>query len=134
MGTMEKKFKLIEIVKYLPIFTLTCFWEVNAQIANDDNTVKYQYSVIDTPYGDYYGLIILKKEGKSYKGEMIDEDGIVHELKVQKFDSKQLIFKSKIDGLKSIFRCEILGDSINGTGVFSGDEFEFKLKGAKVKD
>jgi hypothetical protein len=134
MGTMEKKFKLIEIFKYLPIFTLLCSCEVNAQIANDDNTVKYQYSVIDTPYGDYYGVIILKKEGKSYKGEMIDEDGIVYELKIQKFDSNQLIFKSKIDGLKSIFRCEILGDSVIGTGIFSGDEFEFKLKGTRVKD
>lgn len=133
MGTIEKKFKLIAMFKYLLIFYLLCFWEVNAQIANDDHTVKYQYSVIDTPYGDYYGLIILKKEGKSYKGEMIDEDGIVYELKVQKFDSKQLIFKSKIDGLKSIFRCEILGDSIKGTGVFSGDEFEFQLKGIRVK-
>ena len=134
MGTMERKFKLIDVFKYLPVFTLLCFWEVNAQIANDDNTVKYQYSVIDTPYGDYYGLISLKKEGKYYRGEMIDEDGIVYELKVQKFDSKQLIFRSKIDGLKSIFRCEILGDSIKGTGVFSGDEFVFKLIGTRVKD
>lgn len=121
-------------IKFLPICSLFFFETVGAQNSGIDNIFKYQYSIIDTPYGDYFGWIILKKERQSYQGEIIDEDGTSNNLKVTKFDDNQLIFKSKIDGTKCIFRCEIFGDSIRGVGTFSGDEFKFLLKGKRVQD
>jgi hypothetical protein len=124
----------VTYLKYLPIFSLFFFGTVSAQNSSIDSIFKYQYSIIDTPYGDYYGLIILKREGQSYRGEIIDEDGTINSLKVTKFDENWLIFKSKIDGAKSVFRCEIFGDSIRGVGTFSNDEFKFFLKGKRVKD
>jgi len=39
---------------------------LSAQDSSTDLSGKYSYSVVDTPYGDYYGWIILDKKGRRY--------------------------------------------------------------------
>ena len=131
---MLKKFEATDLANYLSVFLIIFVGQVNAQDSNVDNVFKYQYSVTDTPYGDYFGWIILERKRQSYVGKIIDEDGSINTLKVIKFDDKHLFFKSKIDGLKSVFKCEIFGDSIRGVGIFSGEEFKFVLRGKRVKE
>jgi hypothetical protein len=131
---MLKKIEPTYFANYLFAFLISLIGEVSAQNLDSDNIFKYQYSVIDTPYGDYFGWIILERKGQSYAGKIIDEEGSINTLKVTKFDDKRLFFKSRIDGLKSVFKCEIFGDSIRGVGIFPGEEFKFILKGKRVRE
>ena len=122
------------LLNFLPIPFLFFYGVVSAQKSNIDDTLRYQYSVIDTPYGDYFGWITLKRDGRSYQGKLIDEDGSSHGLQVIKYDNRHLIFKLKFEANKTLFKCEIFGDSIRGLGKFPGEKFEFLLKGRRVKD
>lgn len=131
---MSNKFEARYFGNYLFVLLIIFVGQASAQDLNSDSVFKYQYSVIDTPYGDYFGWIILERKGHSYVGKIIDEDGSMNTLKVTKFDDKRLLFKSKIDGLKSVFNCEIFGDSIRGVGTFSGEEFKFILRGKRIKE
>lgn len=121
-------------MKCLPVIFLLLFQEICAQRSAADSPIKYQYAIANTPYGDYFGVIVLRREGRSYRGEIVDEDGTITSMKVTKFDGHRLVFKSKIDGTNSRFRCEVFGDSIRGVGIFSGEDFVFVLKGKRVRD
>lgn len=120
---------------------MTCFLFVivlfslnlNAQTTNRDNVVTYGYSVIDTPYGDYFGKIVLTKERKQHEGELIDEEGEIYRLKIHKLTDKQLIFTTYIEKTKTIFDCSLVGDSIKGNIKFKADDFKYVLKGVKLE-
>jgi len=106
---------------------------LNAQTTNGDNVVTYGYSVIDTPYGDYFGKIVLTKERKQHKGELIDDEGEIYRLKIHKLTDKQLIFTAYIEKTKTKFDCSLVGDSIKGNIHFKADDFKYVLKGVKLE-
>ena len=106
---------------------------LNAQTTNSDNVVTYGYSVIDTPYGDYFGKIVLTKERKQHKGELIDDEGEIYRLKIHKLTDKQLIFTAYIEKTKTKFDCSLVGDSIKGNIHFKADDFKYVLKGVKLE-
>ena len=105
---------------------------LNAQTIPVSRRVLYSYSVINTPYGDYFGKLILNKESKKKEGEIIDEDGKIHKLKILKFTDRQLIFVSYIDNSKAFFDCCIVGDSLKGTAKVKGDDFKYILNGVRI--
>ena len=106
---------------------------LKAQTTNRDNIVTYAYSVIDTPYGDYFGKIVLTKERKQHEGELINEEGKIYRLKIHKFTDKQLIFTAYIEKTKTKFDCSLVGDSIKGNIHFKADDFKYVLKGVKLE-
>ena len=106
---------------------------LKAQTTNRDNIVTYAYSVIDTPYGDYFGKIVLTKERKQHKGELLDDEGEIYRLKIHKLTDKQLIFTTYIEKTRTIFYCRLVGDSIKGNIKFKADDFKYVLKGVKLE-
>lgn len=99
------------------------------------DSVQFNYSIVETPYGDYFRKITLRKIGHHYLGELVDdEDGSSHHLKVIKYDGKEFVFALKFDGLKFVFSCRIVGDSLVGTGVSRREDFEFLLKGKLIRN
>jgi hypothetical protein len=121
-----------KLLVFLIIVNLMLTEEIAAQKPVMDYLIKYQYSITDTPYGDYFGWINLKRDGRSYRGEIIDEDGKIYNLKVTRADGKSLNFRLQFDGAKLFFKCELFGDSIRGVGKSSGEKFKFLMKGKKV--
>jgi len=105
---------------------------LNAQNIPVSTRVTYSYSVIETPYGDYFGKLILNNESKKKGGEIIDEDGKIHKVKILKFTDRQLIFVSYIDNTKTFFDCSIAGDSLKGTAKVKGDDFKYILNGVRI--
>jgi len=106
---------------------------LNAQTTNRYNVVTYVYSVIGTPYGDYFGKIVLTKERKQHKGELLDDEGEIYRLKIHKLTDKQLIFTTYIEKTRTIFYCRLVGDSIKGNIKFKADDFKYVLKGVKLE-
>lgn len=99
-----------------------------------DISGRYAYSVVDTPYGDFFGWIILRKNGNTYKGEIIDEEGKQSQLKVIRSQGTQLEFRSNLEDSKSLFICSFFGDSVWAEVRVDKDDFKYILKGKKVVD
>lgn len=97
-----------------------------------DYSGKYAYAIVDTPYGDYFGFIILQKKNNSYMGEIINEEGKKFDLNVIRSNGNRLIFKSNAEETNSLFYCEFFGDSIRANVEVKGDDFPYVLKGKKV--
>lgn len=100
-----------------------------AQITNYSG--KYRYSVINTPYGDFFGWLTLKKSGNTYKGEIVNDEGKEFYMKVIKFSGNRLVFRSNIEGTNSLISCQFFGDSLRANVAVHGDDFPYILKGAK---
>lgn len=98
-----------------------------------DHSGKYAYAIVDTPYGDYSGFIILKKKDNTYQGEVINEEGIKYDLSVVRSSGNRIIFRSNIEETNSILHCEFFGDSIRANVEVKGDDFPYVLKGTKIK-
>ena len=118
-------------IVYFVIFV--SYVSLHAQERPVDLSGKYSYAIVDTPYGDYFGVITLVKKGNSYQGEILDDEGTKYNLRVIRTYGSIIIFKSDIEESKSVFTCEIKGDSIRGTIKVRSDDFNYVLKGKRVE-
>lgn len=94
---------------------------------------EYNYSIPDTPYGDYFGKLILRKPADLWQGEMINEEGIRSPLRGIKVQENRVSFKADIEDTNdSYFELEVSGDSLRGSIVVKGDDFNYVLKAKKI--
>jgi len=118
-------------VKILIVLTFFAFMAVGQSVIND-YTGKYQYSVLDTPYGDFFGHLILRKTGQQYEGEIINGEGKKFNVNVIRVRNNTIVFKSNIEETNSILSCRFVGDSIHANVEVQGDKFLYVLKGKKI--
>ncbi|SKC83345.1 hypothetical protein [Ohtaekwangia koreensis] len=98
----------------------------------NDFSGSWMYSVTDTPYGNFYGTIILNKSGETYNGKVVNKAGKQYTLDVLRVKGNRLVFSSNVEETNSIFNCSFKGDSVLATIEVKGDKFLYKLKGKKV--
>lgn len=64
--------------------------------AYGQNDIKYKFSILDTPYGDYFGELILYANENYKSGILLDEENNISPVKVLKFNDEKLDFKAYI--------------------------------------
>lgn len=106
---------------------------LSAQTETTISTITYSYSIIDTPYGDYFGKIVIMNEEKRKTCKLIVDDGMKYEIKIIQFDDRQLVFRAFIERTKMLFCCKLVGDSIKGNVKIKGDNFNYILKGIRIE-
>jgi hypothetical protein len=124
MNVIVKMFLFLAVLSDLP----NELWQTH------DFSGVYFYSIVDTPYGDYFGKITFRKRGNSYESEIINEDSVRYDIKVIKTEGTKIIFRTNLENSKSTGTCEIIGDSIRGNLAVKGDDFNYILKGKKIHD
>jgi len=98
-----------------------------------DFSGKFSYAIVDTPYGDYFGHIVLRKKGESYEGEIVNDEGRKFDLKVLRTRGNVIVFKSNAEDTNSTFTCRLEGDSLKANVEVEGDTFLYKLRGKREK-
>jgi len=94
----------------------------------------YKYEVRNTPYGDYFGVLTLRKVGEKYEGEFVNNKGKKYPINFFKVRDNKMIFSSNIEDTdNSMVSCVFVGDSIKATIEVKGDNFLYKLNGEKTK-
>ena len=117
------------------IFALFFFVsEANAQKKKaSDFTGTWNYEVKDTPYGDYFGKIILVKDKKTYKGEAINKAGIKFRFDLVSMKGNKLVFSTNLEETNSTVNCTFKGNTMTADVKVAGDDFAYKMKGKKEK-
>lgn len=94
---------------------------------------SYKYECKNTPSGDYFGTLTLKKVSEQYVGDIINSKGRKFEITFLRQKGNRLIFSSNLeDTNNSILTCDFQGDSLRATIEVKGDDFLYKLRGKKV--
>ena len=114
-------------------FFIFCSYSLVAQNNDLDLSGTWDYQVTKTPYGNFFGKIILKKTDDTYTGEIINKQGKKYTLDVVRCKGNRLIFNSNIEETTSLVSCVFQGDSIKATIEVQGDNFLYKLKGKREK-
>lgn len=110
----------------LMVFSLSG-WIAYAQ-QSPDFSGRWYYEVKNTPYGNFYGVIILKRKDTAYTGEIINKAGKKFKLEVMRVKSNKMVFSSNVEDTNSIFNCQFKGDSLLATVEVKGDQFLYRLK------
>jgi hypothetical protein len=98
-----------------------------------DYSGAYKYEVRNTPSGDFFGTLTLRKEDDKYVGEIVNDKGRKFTVNFLRLRDDRLIFSSNVeDTNNSIFTCDFKGDSLRATIEVKGDDFLYKLRGKKV--
>lgn len=125
---------IVVVMKKVSILLITILVSTAILVAQKtqiDRSGRYHYKVLDTPYGDFSGWIILKKKKNSYEGEIINDEGRTFKMKVLKHKGDQLIFRTDLEDTNSLATCKFSGDSIFGHISVKGDDFPYLIKGKK---
>jgi hypothetical protein len=105
----------------------------NAQSKKAPNYAgTWNYEVKNTPYGDYFGKIILVKDKKIYKGQLINKAGIKYRFDLVSMKGKQLVFSSNLEETNSTLNCTFNGDMMTADVKVMGDDFAYKMKAKRT--
>ena len=92
----------------------------------------WNYEVKDTPSGDYFGKIILVKDKKSYKGEVINKAGIKFRFDLVSMKGNQLVFSTNLEDTNSTVNCTFKGNAMTANVKVAGDDFAYKMKAKRL--
>ena len=92
----------------------------------------WNYEVKDTPSGDYFGKIILVKDKKSYKGEVINKAGIKFRFDLVSMKGNQLVFSTNLEDTNSTVNCTFKGNTMTANVKVAGDDFAYKMKAKRL--
>ena len=105
---------------------------VNAQMKKISNYAgTWNYEVKNTPSGDYFGKIILVKDKKTYRGEVINEAGIKFRFDLVSMKGNHLVFNTNLENTNSMVNCTFNGNTMTADVKVAGDDFAYKMKAKK---
>lgn len=121
------KGKLIAVLAFFPLsITLAQGQDVS------DFTGTWKYQVIDTPYGNFYGDLILEKVDDQYDGKFVNDKGREFSLTVLRVKGNKMIISSDIEETDSMLNCTFDGDQLKATVEVQGDDFLYKLEAKRA--
>lgn len=123
--------------KFFISFKLLVLWSLHTYGQSeplDDLAGTWAYEVKDTPYGDYYGDLVLEKDDNTYKGKIVNDEGTTYQIDIIKVKGNKMVFTSDIEGTDSMFSANFQGDSLNAVIEVKGDDFLYKLKGKRKSE
>jgi hypothetical protein len=97
-----------------------------------DFSGTWKYEVRDTPSGDFFGNIILKKVNEKYTGEIINDKGLKDSIHVTEHEGNKLVFTSQVEEADETFHCVFTGDSLHASIDVVGDNFNYQLRAKRV--
>jgi hypothetical protein len=121
-----KPFLLVQLIGVL----LPKFLQQPQQLTRDFSG-NYRYSVVDTPYGEFFGSMTLKKNGELYVGSLVNNHGQTFTVKFVRARGNSIVFKSNFENANSLFLCRFSGDSLRAYIEVEGDTFVYTMKGNK---
>jgi hypothetical protein len=111
------------------IFLCAVLWIIPGHAQQtEDLSGRWYYEVKNTPYGNFYGVIILKKQNEAYAGQIINKAGKKFKVDVVRVKGNRMVFLSNVEDTNSTFNCQFKGDSLLATVEVKGDKFLYKLK------
>jgi len=97
-----------------------------------DFSGSWKYEVRDTPSGDFFGNIVLKKVNGKYQGEIINDKGSKDSISVTSVTGNKMVFTSHVEQADETFNCVFTGDSLHADIDVVGDNFTYKLRAKRV--
>jgi len=95
----------------------------------------WEYRVLNTASGDYFGELKIERNGHSYRGEIISRDE-TYGVSFLVLENDSVVLNSDVEGFFATIRGRFLGDTFDGKVTVIGDtnvyDFDARRKGAKV--
>ena len=103
--------------QHLFIFLFFCFSLFCQKIYTQDYTGIWEYEVLDTESGDYYGQMILSKKYGQYEGKIVNDKGEQFSMSIIKQQDDSLVILTDAEGFFSTIYGVIQGDTFDGLVV-----------------
>lgn len=117
------------LLNFVILGLLLSVFNVNAQKKKtSDFSGTWNYEVKNTPSGDYSGKIILVKDKKTYKGEVINKTDIKFRFDMISMKGNQLVFSTNLENTNSMVNCTFKGNAMTADVKVAGDDFPYKMK------
>ena len=97
-----------------------------------DFSGTWKYEVRDTPSGDYFGNLVLKKVNGKYQGQIINDQGMKDSIKVTEVTGNKMVFTAQVEQADETFNCVFTGDSLHAAIDVVGDNFKYQLRAKRV--
>ena len=124
-------YKFFISVKLLVLWSLLTYGQPEP---SGDLAGTWAYEIKETPYGDYYGDLILEKDDNTYQGKIVNDEGITYQIDVIRVKGNKMVFTSDVEDTDSMFSANFQGDSLNAVIEVKGDDFLYKLKGKRKSE
>lgn len=92
-----------------------------------DFSGTYRYEMRDTPYGDFAGKIILKKEKGNYKIEMINNKGEQFSARVVRLKGNRIVLSTNFEYADATLYGYFQEDALSARIEAKGDPFLYKF-------